>query len=141
MKYFTLEEMEKSIIADKKGIANKIPLKYKKNYMYLIDNILDKIREEYGNAIHVNSGYRCQELNKAVGGVETSQHTCYGNSAAADIDTNRGREYNKVLFHLIKNMIQRGEIKVDQLINENNFLWIHIGLKIDGKNRNQILSL
>jgi len=141
MKYFTLEEMEKSIIAEKKGIENKIPLKYKKNYTYLIDNILDKIREEYGNAIHVNSGYRCQELNKAVGGVNTSQHTCFGNSAAADIDTNKGREHNKILFYLIKGMIDKKQIIVDQLINENNFLWIHIGVKLDGVNRNKILSL
>lgn len=141
MKYFTLEEMEKSVIADKKGIENKIPLKYKKNYIYLIDNILDKIRAEYGNPIHVNSGYRCQALNKAVGGVETSQHTCYGNSAAADIDTNKGREHNKILFYLIKGMVDKKQIIVDQLINENNYLWIHIGVKLDGINRNKILSL
>jgi hypothetical protein len=78
---------------------------------------------------------------KLVGGVETSQHTCINDSAAADITTNKGREANKVLFHIIKNLIQTGQIKVDQLINENNFMWIHVSYKIYGKNRNQIIAL
>lgn len=138
MKYFTIEEMEHSAIAEAKGIINKIPPKFIKNYVELIDKVLDPIRAQYTMPIYVNSGYRCKELNEAVGGVETSQHTCINNSAAADITTNKGREFNKVLFYLIKGMIERKQIVVDQLINENNYLWIHIGLKIDGKNRNQI---
>ena len=141
MKYFTIEEMEHSAIADAKGIINKIPPKFIKNYVELIEKVLDPIRAQYTNPIYVNSGYRCKELNEAVGGVKTSQHTCINDSAAADIDTNKGRDANKVLFHVIKNLVQTGQIKVDQLINENNFMWIHVSYKIYGKNRNQILAL
>ena len=54
---------------------------------------------------------------------------------------NNGREANKVLFHVIKNLMQTGQMKVDQLINENNYMWIHVSYKIFGKNRNQILAL
>ena len=139
MKYFTIKEMEHSAIAEAKGITNKIPPKFIKNYVELIDKVLDPIRAQYTNPIYVNSGYRCKELNEAVGGVKTSQHTCINNSAAVDITTNKGREANKVLFYLIKDMIERKQIVVDQLINENNYSWIHIGLKIDDKNRNQII--
>lgn len=141
MKYFTIEEMEHSAVADAKGIINKIPPKFIKNYVELIDKVLDPIRAQYTMPIYVNSGYRCKELNEAVGGVKTSQHTCINDSAAADITTNKGREVNKVLFHVIKNLVQTGQIKVDQLINENNFMWIHVSYKIYGKNRNQILAL
>ena len=140
MKYFTIEKMEHSTTANAKGIINKISPKFLKNYVELIEKVLDPIQEQYTNPIYINSGYRCKELNEAVGGVKTSQHTCINNSAAVDITTKKGREANKVLFYLIKDMIERKQIVVDQLINENNYSWIHIGLKIDGKNRNQIIS-
>ena len=66
MKYFTIEEMEHSAVADAKGITNKIPPKFIKNYVELIDKVLDPIRAQYTNPIYVNSGYRCKELNEAV---------------------------------------------------------------------------
>lgn len=36
--------------------------------------VLEYIRDLYGSAIRVNSGYRCSELNKRVGGVSNSAH-------------------------------------------------------------------
>lgn len=141
MKYFTIEEMQHSAVADAKGIKNVIPRQFIVNYKKLVNDVLDPIRAEYGKPIIVNSGYRGKELNEAVGGVATSQHTCYANSAAADITTKEGRKTNKILFYVIKYLIDTGQIKVDQLINENNFMWIHVGYKIIGKNRNQILAL
>jgi len=139
MKYFTIKEMEVSIIADENGIKNKIPPEFIKNYKYLIENILDNIRGQYGKPITVNSGYRCKELNEAVGGVKTSQHTCFENSAAADITT-KDREENKILFEVAKRLVSTKQIVVDQLINENNYMWVHIGIKLTGYNRNQIFA-
>ena len=43
---------------------------------------LEKVRTEYGKAIKVNSGYRCPDHNKAVGGKENSSHMA---GLAADI--------------------------------------------------------
>jgi uncharacterized protein YcbK (DUF882 family) len=43
---------------------------------------LERLRSELGQAIHVNSGFRCKKRNKAVGGAPLSQH-CQG--LAADI--------------------------------------------------------
>ncbi len=37
--------------------------------------LLDRVREESGGAIKVNSGFRCKIHNAEVGGVETSLHT------------------------------------------------------------------
>lgn len=45
-------------------------------------NSLQLIRNHFGKPIIINSGYRCTEHNKAVGGVSNSQHT---RGKAADI--------------------------------------------------------
>mgnify|MGYP003642838177 CR=1 FL=1 len=44
--------------------------------------LLDKIRENIGNAITVTSGYRCKAHNDSLGSKETSQHR---KATAADI--------------------------------------------------------
>lgn len=41
---------------------------------------LDELRGLVGHPIYVTSGYRCPEHNRAVGGVDTSQHVL-GNAA------------------------------------------------------------
>lgn len=47
--------------------------------------ILQKIRNHFGKAVHINSGYRTPSYNKKVGGATYSQHL-YG--TAADIRIN-----------------------------------------------------
>ena len=84
MKYFTIAEMVKSDTADRLGINNRLPRELLANTGYLIEKVLDPVREWYGKPIYVNSGYRCPELNKAVGGVPDSFHLT---GCAADIDT------------------------------------------------------
>lgn len=44
--------------------------------------VLQKIRDHFGKAVHINSGYRTVTYNKKIGGATYSQH-CYG--TAADI--------------------------------------------------------
>ena len=138
--FFTIAEMEKSKIAEAKGIENKTPEALQINFTTLINDVLNPIRYQYGNPITVNSGYRSKELNEAIGGVATSHHTGINGSAAADI-TVGSRYNNKILFQLIYKMVKSKEISVDQLINENNYMWIHISTKLNKKeNRNQIFA-
>lgn len=47
----------------------------------LVD-VLDKIRERVGRPIYIESGYRCEDHNREVGGVPNSQHVL---GTAADI--------------------------------------------------------
>ena len=47
--------------------------------------MLDLVRAHMDKPIFINSGYRCKELNKAVGGAENSYHT---KGLAADFRTN-----------------------------------------------------
>lgn len=135
-KYFTIKELCASQTATNFNIDNTPSGEVVNNLNYLIDNLLDKIRERYGAPIYVTSGYRSSRLNVKVGGVATSQHL---NGEAADITT-RMIGSNKVLFDLIRTMVEEGEIEFDQLIDEKNYSWIHISLK-KSNNRNQILHL
>lgn len=131
MKYFTIKELCKSSTATQRGIDNSPNSEIVSNLTQLVDKILDPLREEYGEAIMVNSGYRCPELNKLVGGSETSYHR-YG--LAADITAGSKME-NRRLFDLAINL----DLPFDQLIDESNFSWVHISFS--NKPRKQILHL
>lgn len=131
-KYFTLKEMINSNTAKSKGIDNTPTWSVVLNLLELVQNVLDPIREAYKKPITVNSGYRCIELNRAVGSKDNSQHIL---GLAADI-TVGSREANKQLFEFIQSNIKEW----DQLINENNYQWIHISYN-KNNNRKQVLSL
>ena len=74
MKHFTIGELCASTTADARGIKNTPMLQETGNLKALADNVLDPLREWYGKPIYVNSGYRCPQLNRMVGGKPTSQH-------------------------------------------------------------------
>lgn len=131
MKYFTIKELCQSSTATQKGIDNTPNSEIVNNLTQLVDNILDPLRKEYGKPIKVNSGYRCDALNKAVGGSKTSYHR-FG--LAADITTGSKSE-NKKLFTLA----QKLNLPFDQLIDEKGYSWIHISFST--KPRKQILHL
>jgi len=132
MKYFTINELIRSDTALQRGIDNTPPPPIKIKLSNLINNLLDPIREAWGSPISVNSGYRCPVLNKAVGGVPTSQHQ---KGEAADI-TVGSPALNRQLFDLIA----KGDFDFDQLIDESNYSWVHISYSA-GKNRHAILHL
>ena len=136
MKYFTIAELTRSETAQRKGIVNEPDGMERAALERLVDNVLDPIRQVWGKPILVNSGFRCRELNAAVGGVATSQHL---KGEAADIRDASGD--NKGLFELIKDMGRKGLINFDQLIDESNLTWIHVSYRPHGDNRNQILKL
>ena len=131
MKYFTIKELCKSTTATHKGIDNSPNSEIVNNLEQLVENILDPLRTEYGKPININSGYRCEALNKAVGGSKTSYHR-FG--LAADI-TAGSKSENKKLFELA----QKLNLPYDQLIDESNFSWIHISYSKTP--RKQILHL
>ena len=133
MKYFTIRELTKSETAIRKRIDNTPNKKQEENLRNLVKYILDPLREAYGKPIVVTSGFRCESLNNILGGSKTSQHK---EGEASDIRTVEDtREENKKLFDLIIKL----DLPFDQLINENNFDWIHVSYS--NKNRKQILKL
>ena len=133
-KNFTLEEMIASSTAVKRGIINMPNDSQKANLQALCTMILQPVRDVYGKPMTITSGFRCPALNKAVGGVATSQHL---NGEAADINVGVN---NKALFQLMKKMVEEGKIKVGQLLDENNGSWIHVSLP-SAKHQNFIKSI
>lgn len=117
MKYFTIEELTESSTAEIKNIDNTPSKQIINNLTLLVDNILDPLREWYGKPIYVNSGYRCVELNKAVGGVPGSYHV---RGMAADIDMG-DKDDNQPLFDYIKD-----NLNFTELGWEGNGRWIHV---------------
>ncbi|MDE5945355.1 MAG: peptidase M15 [Rikenella sp.] len=136
MKYFTIEELCVSETARRRGIDNRPSAAIAGKLQTLVEQLLDPLREAWGGPIAVNSGYRCPELNAAVGGVATSQHL---KGEAADITVGSTAD-NKRLFDKILEMQAAGRIAFDQLIDESNFRWIHISYRA-GANRGQVLHL
>lgn len=133
---FTLEEMYNSETARARKINNTPNTQQQDNLIKLVKDILQPIRDRFGKPIHVNSGYRCPQLNKAVGGVSNSEHLTGNAVDITSVD-------NKALWNLINDMIKNKEITVGQLIWEkgtNSPKWIHIS-NPSAKHTNQILKL
>jgi hypothetical protein len=125
--HFTLSEFTYSETAQRKNIDNTPSPNAIANIKALCEEVLEPAREEYGRAMIISSGYRSEQLNKAVGGAKTSQHMT---GCAADIVCSEPRR----LFDIIK-----ANGKFDQLLWEHagKTQWIHISYKPNGKNRQQ----
>ena len=122
MKHFSISELTSSATALREGIDNR-PSKCAYHLLHvLVDQLLDPIREAWGESIVVSSGYRCKQLNALVGGVKNSHHIL---GCAADIISGTKADHRR-LFKLIQQMQQEGRIKFTQLIFEGNGRWIHI---------------
>lgn len=132
MKHFSIEELCRSDTAQMKGIDNSPDNSQRNNITALIENVLDPLREMFGKPIYVNSGFRCEKLNKAVGGVITSQHL---KGMAADITCN-SRTGNRELAKLIAE-----NLDYDQLIDEQKYSWVHVSFNPISRNRREILRI
>ena len=134
--HFTIEELYASKTAKDKGINNKPSVREMVNLVYLCAYVLEPLRKAMGEPIKIGSGFRCQQLNKAVGGVSNSQHL---KGQAADLcidgDIQKGRKW----FEYI-----RKHLPFDQLIWEKNpktgSCWVHVSFVYPdfGKNRKKV---
>ena len=134
--YFTIDELYASDTAKKYGIDNTPNPTIITRLQRLID-FLNPIREAWGSAIKVTSGYRCEKLNCLVGGSKTSSHTIgYG----VDLIPLNGKmsEFKKFIVDYMKNKM------FDQCIIEKSGKteWIHIGLyNLKGQQRRMIFNI
>ena len=134
MKHFSISELTSSATALREGIDNR-PSKCAYHLLHvLVDQLLDPIREAWGEPIVVSSGYRCKELNTLIGGVKNSHHIlgCAADITAPLLSPQGGKksstmsEYlpigggregaNRRLFKMIQQMQQEGRIRFTQLI-------------------------
>ena len=133
-KHFTLEEMEKSQTATRKGIKNKAGSGEIKNLGDLCYEVLEPVRAKFDKPVTITSGYRSPELSEAIGSKATSQH-CLGEAVDFEI---AGVSNLQVALWLTNN------VNFDQCIlefwtGEASSGWIHVSYK-DGSNRIQVLT-
>jgi len=146
--HISYKEAVASGYATRKGLDNSPNEQELANIKLWAEKVFEPLREQVSKArgvdtpIHINSIFRSEEVNTAIGGSETSQH-CAGRvskleEAAGDIETNYNDFNNKDLFMLIK---EKGAF--DQLIWEGddggNPQWIHVSYRKNG-NRRQVLK-
>lgn len=129
-KDFSYREFEYSPTAERLKILNVIDTVQKRDSIKaLVLKVLQPLRDLWGGELQINSGYRCERLNKAVGGVPTSQHT---KGEAADINAANPYELAKLIR-------ETPEIwkEVDQVILYPTF--VHVSHKLAGQQRQQLL--
>ena len=107
------------------------------NLVYLCAYVLEPLRVAMNEPIKIGSGFRCQKLNKAVGGVYNSQHL---KGQAADLCIDGDMEKGWKWFSYIKD-----HLPFDQLIMEHNSkgsYWVHVSFVYPdfGKNRRQVIT-
>lgn len=126
---FSMEEFTRSETAERMGIQNVPGNREKLAIVNLCAKLLQPLRDIYGKPIRINSGYRCPELNKAVGGVPNSMHQ---NGEASDLSIDgKARE--------LLELIEENHLPFDQAILYRKRNFLHVSLKLDGEQREQII--
>ena len=134
-KNFSMAEFTKSQTAERKGIDNTPQGEHLEAAKALFENVVQKVRDHFGPTV-INSGYRCPELNEAVGGSATSQH-CH--VEAADIEV-PGVANADLANWIVDNT------DFDQVILEfytpgiPDSGWVHVSYKADGSNRGKPMT-
>lgn len=139
-KNFKLSELTHSNTAVSRGMSNQPTAEHKKNLIAAATNLFQPVRDLLGKPMVINSGYRSDAVNKAVGGSKTSAHS-YG--YAIDFVSPKYGNTRQIAAYLAKELKARG-IKFDQLILEfpdSPSSWIHLGYKDrSGRQRGQVLT-
>ena len=140
--HFSLGEMTKT---SAKGLDNTPPHGAVMNLKNLCENWLEKLREEYNRRyahraaqqeepIVINSGYRSEAVNKAVGGVPNSNHLT---GCAADIRV-AGIEQLLRYAVILLDIADETRKDFDELLLERNKkggLWLHFAVRPSGNRR------
>ena len=134
-KHITYKEATRSVTALRLGIDN-VPNDYELQNMELVaEKVFEPLRKAVNGPIKINSFFRCEELNKAIGGSSRSQH-CQGR--AIDIDDVYGYVSNSYMYYYIKD-----NLDFDQLIwefgTDTEPDWVHVSYVDSDSNRKRCL--
>ena len=136
-KHITHKEAVHSNTALRLNLKN-IPDDYQvSNMVGIATHVFEPLRKYVGGPIKINSMFRSEDLNTAIGGSKSSQH-CQGR--AIDLDDTYGHKTNAEMFHYIKD-----NLSFDQLIwefgTDENPNWIHVSYVSQEENRNKCLRV
>lgn len=140
-KHISTKEATRSVTALRLGIDNT-PGDYEIQNMEIIAReIFEPLRKEAGGPIKINSMFRCDALNTAIGGSSKSQHV---QGRAMDLDDTYGHMTNAEMYNYIKE-----NLDFDQMIWEfgtdpsepnANPDWVHVSYVDEDSNRKRCLQ-
>ncbi len=135
-KHFDLEQLTRSSVAHARGLSNTPPPELVPR-LILTAEMLERIRATLGVPVTVTSGYRSPQVNIAVGGATSSDHT---QGHAADIVApGYGTPYEiaRALAPLVSTL------GIGQLILEGikGKRWVHVSTHTPEKAVNRIITI
>lgn len=134
--HFTLAELTASSTARRLGLDNTPPPELVPRLVFVAE-MLERIRSTLGVPIIVTSGYRGLAVNRAVGGVTSSDHT---QGHAVDFVAPRFGtpfEIAKTLAPLV-DTLGVGQIILEGIKGKQ---WIHCSTRIPAKASNRVITI
>tara|TARA_R110000744_G_scaffold104802_8_gene200574 strand:- start:254 stop:718 length:465 start_codon:yes stop_codon:yes gene_type:complete len=134
-KHVSYKEGMRSNTALRRGLDNTPKASHLECMSIIAEEVFEPLRAWVGGPIKINSFYRGEELNTAIGGSKRSQHM---KGQAMDIDDTFGHKTNAEMYYWIKD-----NLDFDQMIwefgTDDNPNWLHISYVGTISNRNRCL--
>ena len=105
-KNFRLGEFERSLTASLKGYDNTVPPMAVYALRHLCELFLQPLRDMLAAPVIITSGYRCRDLNREVGGSDTSWHLT---GCAADFHPSDDA-LRPAVIQFVKDWKERGDV-------------------------------
>ena len=136
---FSLNELVKSQVAERKGINNNPSPTQIENLQALAENILQPVRDHFQLPVIISSGFRCAELCIAIGSSINSEHCADNNSAAADFEI-PGID-NKELAEWIKSNLEYNQLILEfYREGEPTSGWVHCSYSTDLNKKQSLIA-
>jgi len=133
-KHVSYREGVRSRTADRLGLENVPNTEQLKCMKEIAEGLFEPLRKWVGGPIKINSFFRGEPLNTAIGGSKRSQHM---KGQAMDIDDTFGYKTNAEMYHYIKD-----NLDFDQMVwefgDEDNPNWIHVSYVTHRPNRKKL---
>jgi zinc D-Ala-D-Ala carboxypeptidase len=136
---FSLDELIKSQVAERKGINNNPSPMQIENLKALAVNILQPIRSQFDKPLIISSGFRCAQLCLEIGSSINSEHCADNKSAAADFEI-PGVD-NKELAEWIKSNLEYNQLILEfYREGEPSSGWVHCSYSTDLNKKQSLIA-
>jgi hypothetical protein len=127
--YFSLAELTKTST----GLPNQPNAAELDNLRYLCRQLLDPLRAALGEPLVINSGFRSEAVNRAVGGSSSSDHRL---GLAADVSI-ASQPDSRSRARVILATLRRYNLPFDQIIwyTPDQSSHVHLGIRRSGNRR------
>tara|TARA_R110000824_G_scaffold339782_1_gene526310 strand:+ start:698 stop:1141 length:444 start_codon:yes stop_codon:yes gene_type:complete len=134
--HFSLAEMTKSQTALRLGLDNNPDPDKVASLRRLCEEVLEPVRRNFDRPVIINSGYRAEAVNKAIGSTPTSQHC---KAQAADIEI-PGID-NLELYNWLTRNGDYDQLILEYYTGDPQSGWVHVSYVSPDANRGERLRI